>query len=124
MSKKLTTLESKMDWDKFHAVQDEDVTFDEIPEVTPEEFARATTSREFFADRGIDFDPSSLKTARVIHEDGTVTEHWLPGKEPTVLLDLEVARYFPTSEAVNEALMGLIRLSQQVQRQAEPQPTP
>ncbi len=121
MSKKLTTLESKMDWEHFHSIKDEDIDLDEIPEITPEEFAKATTSREFFAKRGIDFDPSKLRTARVHHEDGTVTEHWLPGHEPMVLLDFEVAKYFPTAEAVNAALKGLIELSRQIQHQAEPQ---
>lgn len=121
MSKKLTTLESQMDWEKFDAMSDDDIDFSEIPEITPEEFAKARPLKEILAERGIDFDPSKIRTARVIHEDGSVTEHWLPGKAPTVLLDFEVAEYFPTAEAVNTALKGLIALSQQIQRQAEPQ---
>lgn len=52
----------------------------------------------------------STEQARVLHirqADGSVKVETL---EPPIELDPEVRKYFPTSEAVNRALRGLIEL--------------
>ena len=48
-------------------------------------------------------------TIRVHHPDGAVTEKCFPG-ENTVTLAPDVQEYFPTSEAVNQALRTLISI--------------
>lgn len=47
------------------------------------------------------------QTVRIHQPDGTVTETVI---EPAIELDPDVRKYFPTSEAVNKALRGLIEL--------------
>lgn len=47
------------------------------------------------------------QTVRIHQPDGTVTETVI---EPAIELDADVRKYFPTSEAVNKALRGLIEL--------------
>lgn len=41
MSKKSTSKVSRTDWQRVDAMRDEDINFSDIPEVTPEQFARA-----------------------------------------------------------------------------------
>jgi hypothetical protein len=45
------------------------------------------------------------QTIRIRQPDGTVTETVI---EPAIELEPDVRKYFPTSEAVNKALRGLI----------------
>jgi len=47
------------------------------------------------------------QTVRIHQADGTVTEEVVA---PAIELDPDVRKYFPTSEAVNKALRGLIEL--------------
>ncbi|MDM8522204.1 hypothetical protein QUF80_02435 [Desulfococcaceae bacterium HSG8] len=46
---------------------------------------------------------------RIYHTDGTFSERRVPG-EKTVILDEDVWEYFPSSDAVNNALRTLISL--------------
>ncbi len=48
-------------------------------------------------------------TVRVYHDDGTVTERRVAG-ERMVVLEPDVYEYFPSSQAVNQALRTLISL--------------
>ena len=45
MSKKPTSSTSQTDWDRLDAMDDEDIDLSDIPEVTPELFARAVARR-------------------------------------------------------------------------------
>ena len=47
------------------------------------------------------------RTLEIHHPDGSVTVETV---EPAIELDPDVRPYFPTSEAVNKALRGLIEL--------------
>lgn len=47
------------------------------------------------------------QTVRIRQPDGTITEETI---QPAIELDDDVRKYFPTSEAVNKALRGLIEL--------------
>jgi len=50
MKKKSTSKKSQIDetdWTRIHAMKDEDIDFSDIPEVTPEMFARAVLRRNF-----------------------------------------------------------------------------
>lgn len=49
-------------------------------------------------------------TVRIHKEDGTVEVHYYTLEDGAVLLEPDVREYFPDSEAVNEALRGLIAL--------------
>ena len=49
-------------------------------------------------------------TVRIYKEDGTFEEHYFTPKDGAVILEPDVREYFPDSEAVNEALRGLIAL--------------
>lgn len=45
MNKKTTSVKSQTDWARVDAMKDEDIDFSDIPEVTPEMFARAVVRR-------------------------------------------------------------------------------
>ena len=47
MKKTLTTKKSETDWKRIDAMKDEDIDLSDIPEVTPEMFARAVLRRNF-----------------------------------------------------------------------------
>ncbi|HKB66534.1 MAG TPA: BrnA antitoxin family protein [Pyrinomonadaceae bacterium] len=47
MRKKPTSTKSETDWKRIDAMKDEDIDLSEIPEVTPEMFARAVWRRNF-----------------------------------------------------------------------------
>jgi hypothetical protein len=55
-------------------------------------------------------------------EDGTTEERDVVFPEGTVVLDPDVRSYFPTSEAVNRALRGLIQLVPRSQPPGRPSP--
>jgi hypothetical protein len=48
-------------------------------------------------------------TVRVHKADGTVEERNVPAEDGTVVLALDVRKYFPDSKAVNIALRALIK---------------
>jgi hypothetical protein len=49
--------------------------------------------------------------AQKVHQpDGTIVTQYFTLDDGAVLLEPDVLQYFPSSEAVNEALRGLIRL--------------
>ena len=52
MSEESTIKESKTDWERLEAMEDEDIDFSDIPEVTPEMFARAVFQRGLKAPAG------------------------------------------------------------------------
>lgn len=62
-------------------------------------------------------------TTTVHHSDGskTVTKH--PPTERPILLDPDIAKRFPTSEAVNRALRALIELTQQLPQMPDVAPS-
>ena len=47
MKKKPTSRKSETDWERIDAMKDEDIDLSEIPEVTPEMFARAVWRKGF-----------------------------------------------------------------------------
>jgi uncharacterized protein (DUF4415 family) len=47
MKKRSTTRKSETDWKRIAAMKDEDIDLSEIPEVTPEMFARGVLRRNF-----------------------------------------------------------------------------
>jgi len=47
---------------------------------------------------------------RIHKEDGTIEVHYFTLEDGAVMLEPDVREYFPDSEAVNEALRGLIAL--------------
>jgi uncharacterized protein (DUF4415 family) len=47
MKKRSTTKKSETDWKRIDAMKDEDIDFSDIPEATPEMFARAVLRRNF-----------------------------------------------------------------------------
>ena len=47
MKKKPTSKKSETDWKRIDAMKDEDIDFSDIPELTPEMFARAVLRRNF-----------------------------------------------------------------------------
>ncbi len=47
MRKSSTSKKSRTDWKRLDAMKDEDIDFSDIPEVTPEMFARAIVRRNF-----------------------------------------------------------------------------
>ncbi|MEK6281764.1 MAG: BrnA antitoxin family protein [Acidobacteriota bacterium] len=47
MKKRSTTKKSETDWKRIDAMTDADIDFSDIPEVTPEMFARAVLRRNF-----------------------------------------------------------------------------
>ncbi len=47
MRKKSTSRKSETDWKRIDAMKDEDIDLSEIPEITPEMFARAVLRRNF-----------------------------------------------------------------------------
>ena len=47
MRKKSTSRKSETDWKRIEAMRDEDIDLSDIPEVTPEMFARAVIRRNF-----------------------------------------------------------------------------
>ncbi len=49
-------------------------------------------------------------TVKIHQEDGTVTTQYFALEEGAVLLEPDVREYFPDSDAVNNALRGLITL--------------
>ncbi len=49
-------------------------------------------------------------TVNIHKTDGTIEVHYFRLEDGAVMLEPDVHEYFPDSEAVNEALRGLIRL--------------
>jgi uncharacterized protein (DUF4415 family) len=47
MKKRSTTRKTETDWERIAAMKDEDIDLSEIPEVTPEMFARGVLRRNF-----------------------------------------------------------------------------
>ncbi len=66
MKKSNTTNESLTDWERFHAIQDEDIDFSDIPEITPEMFAKAVVRRGL--------KPTPTKQQVTLRIDGDVLE--------------------------------------------------
>jgi hypothetical protein len=111
MNKNNSSPESQTDWDRLESMQDEDIDLSDIPELTAEDFKRAKPTRQFFAERGIEFDPGGPHQVNVRHEDSATTSYELPGSEAQlILLDPDVRAYFPDSESVNRTLRSLIAL--------------
>jgi hypothetical protein len=54
-------------------------------------------------------------TRKVHHADGTTTLEQIEPAQGVVVLAPDVLKYFPDSEAVNQALRGLIELLRQTQ---------
>jgi hypothetical protein len=54
-------------------------------------------------------------TVKIHQEDGSVEVRHFTPDEGAVMLDPDVLRYFPDSDAVNRALRGLIQLIPQMQ---------
>ncbi len=98
---------------------DEEIDFSDIPELTEEDFRQMKPSREFFAERGIVYNPAGPHYATVHHEDGTATRHVLSdGDEQSdqrrVTLAPDVSRHFADSDAVSRALRALLRLQREL----------
>lgn len=110
MNENLSYLESKTDWERLANMRDEDIDLSNIPEITPEQFAKAKPFKEFFAERGIHIDPAGPHTVIITHEDGTTTTYEFPSHPKPVYIDPDVQTYFPDSTAVNNALRTLISL--------------
>ncbi len=53
-------------------------------------------------------------TRRIRHADGSITEEFIRPHQPSVRLDPDVRKYFPTAEAVNDALRALIKVAEQI----------
>ena len=110
MSENDTLLSSETDWERLENMSDEDIDLSDIPELTEEDFKKAKPTREFFAERGMEFDPGGPHTITIHHEDGTTTtREYIPPKG-IVVLDPDVRAYFPDSESVNRTLRSLIAL--------------
>ncbi len=103
-------LESQTDWERLENMTDEDIDLSDMPEITPEQFAKAKPTKEFFAERGIHFDPTGPHIVTIRHEDGTTETYELPPRAKSVYIDPDVQEYFPDSTAVNNALRTLISL--------------
>lgn len=58
-------------------------------------------------------------TVKIHQSDGTVAVQYFTLEEGAVMLEPDVREYFPDSEAVNEALRGLIALIPEKERAAE-----
>jgi hypothetical protein len=54
--------------------------------------------------------PNQAHTVYVYHQDGSVTKTRFESVEKVVILEPDVAEYFPDSESVNNALRTLIAL--------------
>ena len=112
-------LKSQTDWERLENMKDEDIDLSDIPEITPEQFAKAKPTKEFFAERGIHFDPTGPHTVTIHHEDGTTETYELPPRSGSVYLAPDVQEYFPDSTAVNNALRTLISLFPAERSQSE-----
>jgi len=117
MNKKSFTLKSETDWERLDAMTDDDIDFSDIPPLTEEDFKRMKPAKEFFAKRGIKFDPKGPHTITVHHEDGSITTHEYNPEEESVneqplivVIEPDVRQYFHDSESVNHALRSLIAL--------------
>lgn len=91
-------------------MRDEDIDFSDIPELTEEDFKKMKPHTEFWAERGIDFDPRGPHTIIVHHEDGTTTTHEHVPESIQVRLDDELRAHFPDETAVLRALRMLVAL--------------
>lgn len=92
-------------------MEDDDINLSDIPELTEEDFKRGKRGKQFFAERGLKFDPTGPHEVIVYHEDGTTSTYTIPANEQrTVLLDPDVSEHFPDSESVNRTLRALIAL--------------
>ena len=111
MNEQKPILTGQTDWARLAAMTDEDIDLSDIPEITAEQFARAKPLGQLLAEKGIQYEFPKGSTITVVeeHEDGTSTTYVVPRSKP-VYLDPRVEKYFPTSEAVNRALLGLIAL--------------
>ena len=107
MNKNSSPLESQTDWDRLETMTDDEIDYSDIPEITPEQFATAKPTKEFFAERGIDLNLEGPHTITVQYEDGTSETYEAPRP---VYLAPDVQAYFSDSEAVSKALRTLISL--------------
>lgn len=73
MKKRSTTKKSETDWKRIDAMKDEDIDLSDIPEVTPEMFARAVRRRNF--------KPIPRKKQLTLRVDGDVIE-WYQRQGP------------------------------------------
>jgi len=73
MRKSSTSRKSKTDWKRLDAMKDEDIDFSDIPEVTPEMFARGIVRRGF--------KPVIRKKQLTLRVDGDVVE-WYQKQGP------------------------------------------
>lgn len=103
-------LESQTDWERLENMTDDDIDLSDIPEITAEQFAKAKPTKEFFAERGIEFNPEGPHTVTVHYEDGKTKTYELPARPKPIHIDPDVQKYFPDSKSVNDALRGLIAL--------------
>jgi hypothetical protein len=60
---------------------------------------------------------------RIYESDGTVTEQFIKPNAPNIVLEPDVRAYFPTSEAVNQALRALITVIEQTPHKAKSRTT-
>lgn len=58
-------------------------------------------------------------TVTVYNEDGTATVNYFTQEDGSVMLEPDVRKYFPTPEAVNNALRMLIRVFPEKNRKLE-----
>ncbi|MCP4415253.1 MAG: hypothetical protein GY805_01440 [Chloroflexi bacterium] len=110
MNKNSFSPKSQTDWARLDAMADDDIDFSDIPELTEEQLKSMKPAREFFAERGISFDPTPPHTVTVYHEDGRSTTHLLAPAGQTIVLDADVQSFFPDSKSVNNILRSLIAL--------------
>jgi hypothetical protein len=71
---------SQTDWARLATMRDEEIDLSDIPEISPEQFAQAKPTKQFFAERGLNFDPSGSRTFIVEQENGTTTTYEVPTK--------------------------------------------
>ena len=93
-------------------MDDEDIDFSDIPELTEEDFQRAQKSADMFRERGTAY-PSTGSVQITVHkEDGSIERYDLDSglQRQVITLDPDVSQYFPDSESVNRTLRSLISL--------------
>lgn len=91
-------------------MQDEDIDYSDIPELTAEDFKRAKPTSEIFAEHGISYNPNEPNQVTEVHEDGTITTFEVQPRQRVIVLDPDVREFFPDSKTVNRTLRSLIAL--------------
>ncbi len=114
MSKNNSSLKSETDWARLDAMLDKEIDYSDIPELTAEEFKRARPAQEFFAERGISYNPNEPHQVTEFHEDGTISTYDSQPAQRVIILDPDVQMFFADSETVNRVLRSLIALIPQV----------